>query len=350
MKQYIKMLAVVLCVCTVLAGCSFWMDGEYLSVTPHQGQNVGAANPVEEISSYAELPQVLNSFVTSGAAGGAVTAPRLNDSDLRDYLDEVVEQIKHDTPIGAYAVENITYEVGTNRGDFAIAFHIEYYLNRSDILRIKHVKSVEEATSLIGGALDEFRDSVVVLVEEYQDTDFTQVVRNYANQNPMTVMEVPQVTTKVYPEEGDSRLIELHFTYQTDREVLFQMQEHVQQIFTSAELYVKEYDKVRDIYARLFSFIMERHDYSYTTSITPSYSLLHDGIGDGRALANVYAAMCRQVGLDCQVLSGTQNGTPWYWNRVRFRGGYYHVDLIQCSVKGEFKMLQDADMMGYVWE
>lgn len=350
MKRYVYIAALVVVLCAGLTGCGLWMDGEYLSVTPHQEQNVGAADTVVEISSYSQLPDVLTELVNSGAASGAVAAPQMNLSELRNNLDEVVAYVKQETPIGAYAVENITYEIGTNRGDFAIAFHIDYYINRSNILRIKEAESTEDAVSLIGSAMDSCEDSLVVLIADYQTADFSQVVRNYAYNNPKTVMEIPQVTAKVYPEEGQSRVIELRFTYQTDRETLMEMQELVESVFTSAELYVREFTKVRDIYSRLFSFLMERHEYSYDTSVTPSYSLLHKGVGDSRAFANVYAAMCRQVGLDCRVISGTKNGTPWCWNTVRFRGEYYHVDLIQCSMDGEFTMLSDAEMHEYFWE
>ena len=44
---------------------------------------------------------------------------------------------------------------------------------------------------------------------------------------------------------------------------------------------------------------MERYDYRIETSITPAYSLLRHGVGDSRAFAVVYAAMCQQAGLEC---------------------------------------------------
>lgn len=350
MRRNIHIAALVLVLCVILSGCSLWMDGEYLSVVPHQEQNLGSSNTVVDITAYSQLPDVLTDMVESGMASGAVTAPELNQKDLRDYLDDVVKDVAENTAIGAYAVENITYDIGTNRGKFAIAFHISYYLNRSDVLRIKHVQTTQEATALVGTALDECVDSLVVLVDDYTDADYSQIVRTYANDNPHTVMEIPQVTTRIYPEQGEKRVVELRFTYQTDREKLLEMQKQVELIFTSAELYVKEIDQIQDVYSRLYSFLMERHDYTFESSTTPSFSLLYRGVGDSRAFANVYAAMCRRVGLDCRVISGTKNGTPWSWNYVRYRGNYYHVDLLQCHWQGEFAMLRNAEMQGYVWE
>ena len=100
----------------------------------------------------------------------------------------------------------------------------------------------------------------------------------------------------------------------------------------------------------LYSFLMERYDYKIETSITPAYSLLQHGVGDDRAFATVYAAMCEQSGLKCQVITGTRWGEPWSWNLIYVGGVYYHVDLLRCSKEGVFTTRMDADMAGYVWD
>ena len=97
-----------------------------------------------------------------------------------------------------------------------------------------------------------------------------------------------------------------------------------------------------------FGFLTERFDYKMDTSITPSYSLLYHGVGDSRAFAEVYAAMCRQAGLECMIVTGTRDGAPWTWNMVRDGGEYYHVDLLRNS--GNFREYTDMEMTGYVWD
>ena len=121
-------------------------------------------------------------------------------------------------------------------------------------------------------------------------------------------------------------------------------------VFTSAELYVKKTEQVSEIYSQLYSFLMERHNYTVQSSETPAYSLLYRGVGDCRAFATVYAAMCRRAELDCQVVSGTRDGMQWQWNVVRFRGKYYHVDLLSCREAGAFQMHEPSEMEDYVWD
>ena len=163
-------------------------------------------------------------------------------------------------------------------------------------------------------------------------------------------MEVPQVICEVYPDTGENRVGSLKFTYQNSRMNLRQMQTQVQPIFNSAVLYASggsDYQKL----SRLYSFLMERFaEYQIKTSLTPAYSLLRHGVGDAKAFAVVYAAMCQEAGLDCRVVSGTRWGEQWYWNMVLDEGVYYHVDLLRSNEVGAFHEWTDADMEGYVWD
>ena len=64
----------------------------------------------------------------------------------------------------------------------------------------------------------------------------------------------------------------------------------------------------------------------------------------------VYAAMCRQAGLECRIVSGTRNGEAWYWNLICEDGIFFHVDLLQSSASGQLQRLSDDQMHGYVWD
>lgn len=345
MKRICGVLAAVF-LCVLLDGCGFWMDGEYVSVKPHMEQTIQDGDEVIEVSTFMQMRNALSELVDAGAQSGIISASSFNDGTMHYYVDTAIDYVVKQTPIGAYAVDKITYEIGTNRGVSVIAFDISYRHDRSEILRIQKADGMEEAAGLIAKSLDNCDGSVLIYIDNFSTVDFEQVVVDYAYENPDKVMEIPMVKTTVYPEEGSQRLVELTFTYQTSRERLRQMQEQVASVFTSAELYVKETAQVRDVYSLLYSFLMERNNYTIQTSITPAYSLLHHGVGDSRAFANVYAAMCRKAELDCAVIAGTKGGEPWCWNLVRFRGEYYHVDVLS----GSFQMLSDDKMSGYVWD
>lgn len=340
----------VLAICLCLGGCASWMDGHYHSVTPHQEQNLRPEQESVLVSTYVELRQALEEMVETGTTSGVVSFTGIEKQMVGYYMNLAIHYACNNNPIGAYAVDEITYEIGTNAGRTAAAVQISYNHNRSEILRIKQTKTMEEALDVITDALDNCYAGVTVKTSGFESVDFAQLIRDYADENPDKVMETPQVTANVYPDSGIERVIELVFTYQTSRDTLRAMQKIVDPIFRSAKLYVTEDAQTWEKCSQLYTFLMERHQYTVETSLTPSYSLLRHGVGDSRAFASVYAAMCRQIGLDCRLVSGTKAGEARCWNVILHEGVYYHIDLLQCSASGGFRLSQESDMAGYVWD
>jgi hypothetical protein len=272
--------------------------------------------------------------------------PKTVDVDMR----QVGYWIKSEDPIGAYAVEDITYELGVNGGQSTLAVNIDYRHARAEIVRIQKVVGPEITQKAIHSALNQLSTELVLYVENYQKTDFAQIVEDYAQNEPDVVMEVPQVSATVYPNHGDDRVVEIKFTYQINRDNLRTMQNQVKRVFESAQLYINSDELTHEKYSHLYSFLMERFEYKLDTSITPAYSLLRYGVGDAKAFAVVFAAMCRQIGLECLTVSGTRDGEPWFWNIIREDDAYYHVDLLRCEEEGEFREYSDSQMGGYVWD
>lgn len=351
MRRIVTLFVAVFLLCCLLGGCGFWMAGEHLSVTPHEDQWGITADTTVMVTSYAQLRNTLHDTVKSCAEKSIISISSFSNATLDYYVSSAINHVMKSTAVGAYAVDNITYEIGTKRGSSVVAFDITYRHSRADILGMLQAGNSDETVKAITNALEQHEARVVIHTENYESMDYTQLVQVYANDHPNLVAEVPQVSFFVYPERGSERIIELNFGYMTDREALREMQTRVAEVFTSAELYVKDTTKVKDIYSRLYSFLMERNsDYTIETSITPAYSLLQHGVGDSKAFANVYAAMCRGAELDCTVVSGTRDAEPWCWNLVRYRGKYYHIDLLRCNENGQFTMHSPDEMIGYVWD
>ena len=350
MKHTVALTVVLIFICGILSGCDFWTAGDYLSVTPHEPHQEPIGETVVEVTSYPQLRNALSEIVDNGTDSGIISIASFSNATVDFYVNTAINYVQNSTALGAYAVEKINYEIGTKRGASVVAFDIEYCHSRAEVLGMQKVRNEDEMIAAVTSALESNEVYLVLHTDNYEQMDFIQLVQEYATERPDILMEIPQVSSFVYPEKGSERIVELIFTYQTDRDNLHKMQEQVAEVFTSAELYVKETKQVRDIYSRLYSFLMERNEYTLQTSITPTYSLLQHGVGDSRAFANVYAAMCRRAGLDCSVISGTRDADAWCWNLVRYRGKYYHVDLLRCSENDEFVMRTDAEMTGYVWD
>lgn len=344
-----KIAVLIFALCLLLCGCN-WMDGSYVSVTPHLEENAQSSQEMIAVSSYIELRDALIGLVENGVENATIGVELFDQEKVESNMAMAVRHVTSSNPIGAYAVESIRYEQGISYGIPAVAVNITYLHDRAEIRRIQTVDGMDQAVTLITNALERCEAGIVLLVNEYAKTDFTQLIEDYADQHPETIMEVPEVTVNPYPDAGKTRVLEVKFTYQTSRESLRTMQERVRNVFDSARLYVSEDASESEKYSQLCSFLTNRFDYKLETSITPAYSLLCHGVGDSKATAVCFAAMCRQAGLECLVVSGTHAGAPWFWNIICDEGVYYHVDLIQIGQSGSFQKLADSEMEGYVWD
>ncbi len=334
----------------VLGGCS-WMGGGYVSVTPHREQLAEVQSGSLVASGYAQLRSILSELTETGAESAVIHVPGYDAAVLEEDMKSAVRYITQILPVGAYAIDKVNYEIGTSAGQPAISVSITYLHGRAELRQLRTVDNMEAVKTAIRETLENCDDSVVINVLNYSDMDIIQFVADYAAQNPNVVMEIPQVAIGFYPELGIRRVLELKFTYQTSRDTLRSMQSQVRRVFTSAALYVNQNATDAQKFAQLYTFLTERSpEYKIETSITPSYSLLNHGVGDGKAFATVYAAMCRNAGLDCRTVTGTRNGEARYWNLICDTGKYYHVDLLASSEAGELVRYTDQEMEGYVWD
>lgn len=347
MKRMIPMLLIL---ALLLSGCGVWTGGSYHHVVPYQDNSGGSGNPNATVSGYWGLYNALVDLVESGTEKGIIFVPQYNREQLEADLAQAQDSLLRNDPIAAYAVDSIHCEIGMNSGKDAVAVSLSFLYDKKEILKITRAKNMAVVKSAINKALDNCADSVVMYIENYVSTDFVQLVEDYADQNPHIVMETPQVKVNTYPESGAARVVELKFTYQTSREVLRSYQKQVSRIFTSAALYVDADAAASGKIAQLYSFMMQLEDYEFNTSITPAYSLLRHGRGDAKAFATVYAAMCREAGLNSYVVTGTRWGEAWYWNLVEDETGWHHVDIIRCSQEDGLVYRADAEMEGYVWD
>lgn len=344
-----KFLSLILCLCLILSGCG-WMDGSYVSVTPHVVTRDLESDDTVQISTYSQLRNALTDMVDNGSTHGLFSLIDYPQERIASDMNLVISYIRWNYPIGAYAVESLEYEFGSGGAQNVLSVDIAYRHGKAEINRIQTVRGISGAQSAVASALRQCTGSLVLQVTNYTATDFAQMVADYAAEYPQNVMEIPLVTYEVYPTSGDIRVVEMYFTYQTSRESLRAMQASVLPIFSSAQLYVTGNTGDYTRFSQLYTFLTERFDYTIETSITPSYSLLCHGVGDSKAFAQVYAAMCRQVGLSCQVVSGTRDGVSHFWNIVLDGEIYYHVDLLRSVAEGGYRQRTDDQMQGYVWD
>lgn len=340
----------ILCMCLAVSGCHFWMDGSYHSVTPHMPEILDSKQDAVTIDSEEQVLSVLTQQIEQGSTSTVIYCRDTDEEALERAMASAVSNLSVNNGIFAYAVDDILYKIGQRNSQMTISVQVSYLHDKQELQKIQQAADMQAATEIIGQALTDCEAGIVLRVKQYADMDVAQFVQDYVDMNPDVCMELPQVTAMLYPDKGEDRVLELTFTYQTSRDALRNMQESVQPVFSSAKNYVNVDADITEQYSQLYAFLMGRDTYTLSTSLTPSYSLLNHGVGDSKALAIVYAAMCRQSELECKVVSGTRDGEVWYWNVVEVNGNYYHLDLYMCSQGDGFQMKTRDQMINYVWD
>ena len=338
-----KLTALVLLAALCLSGCG-WMDGSYVSVTPHQiGISQMGEASAQPISGYTQLRSALIRMVDEGSAKGLFSLAEYPRENAMEDMERAVEYVTKVYPIGAYAVASIDHAFGTN----AISVDITYRCDPHEIASIRTVRGADGAREAVEAALDACEEKLILQISGYRDTDFSAIVQDYGWRNPDRIVEIPIVTANTWPDRGDTRVVELLFVYRTDRETLRAMREEIQPVFSSAALYVSGQSSDWTKYSQLYTFLTERFDYQAAYTVTPAYSLLCRGIGDSKAFSQVYAAMCQRIGLEARSISGTRDGEKHWWNQILLDGAWYHLDL---TVSAQFAPMTDGEMTGYEWD
>ena len=68
-----------------------------------------------------------------------------------------------------------------------------------------------------------------------------------------------------------------------------------------------------------------------------------EGGADGQGLALAAAVVYDRLDISCQVIEGTWNGAPHFWNVIQLPEGQYHLDLSQYDGQA-FSLLSGEEM------
>ena len=127
MKRFAILLVAV---SLLLCGCSL-MDGEHLSVTPHELPVSGNQSAALSVSDYRELKAVLENMVKTGMESTVINVSRYNKALVENGVKTAITHVEENYPLGSWAVEKVDYEIGTGGGQPVVSVNISYIHGRS---------------------------------------------------------------------------------------------------------------------------------------------------------------------------------------------------------------------------
>ena len=154
------------CLCLLLSGCHTILDGNYLWTAPHQVQENPGDEGMLQAANYDELLTALSGMAENGTETGIIYISQYESNRIEEEMEKAVKTTLKNNPIAAYAVDTIQWELGTNSGQRAVAVSISYLHNRTEIRKIQHVATTEQAEEKISDALKNVASGLVLYLED----------------------------------------------------------------------------------------------------------------------------------------------------------------------------------------
>ena len=205
------MLAAMLACSMLLSGCASLLEREYSTVEPHTEKfwESEAAGTLRAES----RQDVVNDLLILISRHTETATLRLynytDDVNVAEMLQRATDEVRRETPMGAYAVEYITSSATAQKGYYEVDLSIGYRRSAEQVKAVVNATSAEAVRNLLRGALEAERTELAVRVGYWDETSRETVETAMAELRAQREMgETPYWAVEYYPQEGEVGLVE----------------------------------------------------------------------------------------------------------------------------------------------
>ncbi len=348
MKKLLCIVALLL----LLSGCG-WLENEYYAEQPHQEPSTAPTEESSQPTPAAQDAQTLESLIMSFVRQGSAQ----NQIDVTGYGGDVGEDMAGVSkrlmanPICAYAVDYMDYDVQNVASGVLLEVNMVYRRSADEIANINHIDGMEQAEEELAQALREFDTVLTLHISRYRSMDFAEFVRRYSFEHPNEVVELPELSVAVYPEQGRSRVVELHFGYTDSKADMRNMLRTVSTLLQSAGSFAGSAKDPSQRLTLLCEYLIGRTKYE-DASDQGAYELLCRQRANAPGFASVTYYTAKRAGINCYLVEGTRDDEPYWWNIVEIDGVHRHLDMMRQWQEGQREPVfyTDEEMTGYAWD
>ena len=356
MKRLIPLLLCVL----LLAGCRSIYPEEYLYLETHEALYAyqGTASAATEPEETEEPPLRPVSYLSYIRVG--IQEMLRNDETsarflLRDYHGEtenLPEIVRNDlesySPKYVYNAE-LTLETETTDQGLVLNVKVKPGMTGTELKSIPS-RLYSSAVPLICDALVEHKSSFMIEITGYVETNFVELLEDYALTHPSEIIEIPQIGVTVMPDSGSVRFVLLQFKYNNNEDTFTREQEIVKSLLDRYQNMYTDLEEPQSFLDTTYKLLVPASGYRNRENATV-YSLLLSKEGSSRIMAAVAAYLCGQAGQSCKVVKGEREGELWYWNQIQTETESLYFDLHAAALNDTVPVLMTAEeLVGYSWD
>ena len=167
-KGFIFLMAAALAV--TLSGCGF-LHRSYSSVSPHSVTYYESEDrSVLRAESYQDLVNDLLLLVGGHGESGTILYYPNGGLTGSEAAERACAEVQHETPLGAYAVDYMTYTVDEDKGAFSqVAVEIAYRRTAEQVAAMVHATSVSALEDLLTATAENGGDTLVLQLGYFRD-------------------------------------------------------------------------------------------------------------------------------------------------------------------------------------
>ena len=337
-----KKLIALLLLCAVLpglAGCGSIFEKEYVHISEYSipEQSKPSSDGKQTVRNIAALKQAILNIVYSESGQGSISFDASYEGDAVEDMASACWQVRTQDAMCAYCVDNIAYELNKIVNFYEAELSVTYssVIQEADgIVRMQYATGLDEE---LRKAFAHGKKKLALLISRssYNAESMTALVEDYYRDNPYLAPSMPVVEVNMFSGSAMQKLYEINFGYDIhDRELRVRRNE-MQTIKPFESMAVEELSQMEKALLAC-DYLVNNCVYNGENAGNSIYSALVEKNADSEGLSYAYVELCRQLGLDCRMISGQQNWQDHWWNIVKVDDEYYHLDLSLC-MDGEYE-------------
>ncbi len=352
-----KSILALCCLMLLFSGCSLWSGQEYIKVQPHdEGYEVAIDSNAVTVSSYLGLKNAMLDFVAEGVEEGVIRAESY-PGEITEDLDSAVYEIWRGDPLGAYAVDYMTYDCTKIANKYEIHIHTTYRRSAEELAQIVYASDLDSVALRVAEAMETYSQTLTLRMGTYEDMDIQQVVSEVYQAHPEFALELPQVTMTTYPDSGTQRIVEIQFLYETDSETLetYRTQMH-ESLDLISQLYGSQNNDefcAHRLYNRVRrdGVLLNQQEADSPFAGSP-YGVLEEEKATSLGYAQTYQLLMDRVEIPCAITQCFYMGQIHYLCRFTIDDETWYADPSPTVMPQDYDpfMLSEDDLESYGYE
>lgn len=345
-------LALLLACCLfALTGCSSLLEREYRSVSRHISQTADTEDTsVLRVERYSDLVNSVQFFVTLGEEEGVVHLYQYS-GDVEQDLEEACQEVLTQDPLGAWALLDIDWSCSRIVSYYECTFTFHYRHTVAEMASIQTAVGTTAIRDAMEQSLTGYAPALVLKTSRYyaQKEQLFSLLQEAYYANPAYALGYPSVSISLYPQEGQStqQIVELTFSYGQSQA---RLQAQAEEVAAAAAALVGPAPAQGETGLWLLcSRLADQIEYDPEGSAS-IYAALVEGSVNSQGAALAYQLLCDQAGFSCQMVQGTLDGSPHWWNLVETDGVWQHVDVTAGLGQAEFLRSDGQMEERYAWD